>query len=67
MPRGVKYVQQAIEYHVDIKCLTSTSTIMRAKIAMAMQALGILFRAGGGQVSHRQIIYLLDGSSTLLL
>lgn len=59
MPRGVKHVQQAIEYHVDIKCLTSTSTIMRAKIAMAMQALGILFRAGGGQVSHRQIIYLL--------
>lgn len=51
MPRGVKYVQQAIEYHVDIKCLTSTSTIMRAKVAMAMQALGILFRAGGGQVS----------------
>ncbi|CDH52759.1 predicted protein [Lichtheimia corymbifera JMRC:FSU:9682] len=53
MPRGVKHVQQAIEYHVDIKCLTSTSTIMRAKIAMAMQALGILFRAGGGQFSKQ--------------
>ena len=52
MPRGVKYVQQAIEYHVDIKCLTSASTIMRAKIAMAMQAMGILFRAGWDQVSH---------------
>ncbi|KAI7882339.1 hypothetical protein K492DRAFT_206214 [Lichtheimia hyalospora FSU 10163] len=54
MPRGVKYVQQAIEYHVDIKCLTSTSTIMRAKIAMAMQAMGILFRAGWDQYSKQK-------------
>lgn len=53
MPRGVKYVQEAIDHHVDIKCLISTSTIMRAKIAMAMQALGILFRAGCDQVSHQ--------------
>lgn len=53
MPRGVKYVQKAIDHHVDIKCLISTSTIMRAKIAMAMQALGILFRAGCDQVSHQ--------------